>query len=113
MHRNSRAVTGLSTTTRIDTRSELLRPVSESPMTVGTRVFILSRTGEKKIVAEGLLLCPLAPGYIFSIVKVFVTSTLVSETPLILLTIAEVTTICEVVGEDPIEWNYKDFMRHP
>ncbi|XP_051115966.1 uncharacterized protein LOC127241109 [Andrographis paniculata] len=58
MYRNSVAVSGPSATTRIDTVSELLRPVSKSPMTVGTRVLILSRTREKKLVAKGLLLSP-------------------------------------------------------
>ncbi|XP_051121675.1 uncharacterized protein LOC127245076 [Andrographis paniculata] len=64
MHRNSRAVSGPSIT-RIDTVSELLRSVFESPIMVGTRVLILSRTGEKKIVAEELLLYPPAPGDTF------------------------------------------------
>ncbi|XP_051117056.1 uncharacterized protein LOC127241865 isoform X2 [Andrographis paniculata] len=113
MHRNSGAISGPSATVRIDTVSKLLRPVSKSSMTVGTRVLILSRTREKKVVAEGLLLSPPAPGDTLSLVKVFVTSTAVPDTPLILPTIAGATTFCEVVDEDPIEWNYKDLMRHP
>ncbi|XP_051134804.1 uncharacterized protein LOC127254004 isoform X3 [Andrographis paniculata] len=59
MHRNSGAVTGQAGTSRIDSVPEIPRPVSEPSMTVGTHVLLLSRTGEKKVVAEGLLLCPL------------------------------------------------------
>ncbi|XP_051120401.1 uncharacterized protein LOC127244108 [Andrographis paniculata] len=45
MHRNSGAVTGQAGTSRIDSVSELPRPVSEPGLTVGTRVLLLSRTG--------------------------------------------------------------------
>ncbi|XP_051143421.1 uncharacterized protein LOC127259853 [Andrographis paniculata] len=92
MHRNFGAVSGPSATTRIDMVSELLRPVSESPMMVGTHLLILSRTGEKKVVAKGLLLSPSTPGDTLSLVKVFVTSAAVLDTPLILPTIAGATT---------------------
>ncbi|XP_051134109.1 uncharacterized protein LOC127253519 isoform X2 [Andrographis paniculata] len=111
MHRNSGAVTGQAGTSRIDSVPEIPRPVSEPSMTVGTHVLLLSHTGEKKVVAEGLLLCPPGPGDTLSLVKVFVTSASVPDTPLILPTISGATTLRDVVGEDPIEWSYNDLMR--
>ncbi|XP_051134888.1 uncharacterized protein LOC127254059 [Andrographis paniculata] len=113
MHRNSEAVIGQTGISRIYPVSELPRHMSEPGLTVGTHVLLLSHFGEKKVVAEGLLLCPPAPGDTLSLVKVFVTSDSVSDTPPILPTIAVATTLCDVVGEDPIEWNYKDLMHHP
>ncbi|XP_051140054.1 uncharacterized protein LOC127257649 [Andrographis paniculata] len=113
MQKNSGAVTGQAGTSRIDSVSELPKPVSEPGLTVGMHVLLLSYSGEKKVVAEGLLLCPPAPGDTLSLVKVFVTSALVPDTPLILPTIAGSTTLRNVIGEDPIEWNYKDLMRRP
>ncbi|XP_051130752.1 uncharacterized protein LOC127251200 isoform X1 [Andrographis paniculata] len=50
-------------------------------------------------------------GDTLSLVKVFVTSASVPDTPLILPTISGATTLRDVVGEDPIEWSYKDLMR--
>ncbi|XP_051120684.1 uncharacterized protein LOC127244267 isoform X2 [Andrographis paniculata] len=82
-------------------------------MTIGTRVRLLSRGLEKRVVNEGVMLSLPTPGDTLAIVKVYVTAVMVPETALILPTNIGAKILGDVLDGDNIEWIYQDLVRRP
>ncbi|XP_051138666.1 uncharacterized protein LOC127256598 isoform X2 [Andrographis paniculata] len=84
-----------------------------NPLTIGSRILLISRGLEKHVVGEGVLLSDPTPGDTVDIVRVFVTTATVPEAELILRTTSGAQTLGEVVRGEPIDWTFKDFVCRP
>ncbi|XP_051139700.1 uncharacterized protein LOC127257358 isoform X2 [Andrographis paniculata] len=98
---------------RTDGRSETPGTDVLTPLTIGSRILLISRGLKKRVVGEGVLLSDPTPGDTVDIVRVFVTSATIPEAALILWTTSGAQTLGEVVRAEPIDWTFKDLVRRP
>ncbi|XP_051116560.1 uncharacterized protein LOC127241510 isoform X2 [Andrographis paniculata] len=87
---------------RTDGRLEMSGTDDHNPLMIGSRVLLISRGLEKRVVGDTI-----------DIVRVFVTPATIPEVALILRMTSGAQTLSEVVHVEPINWTLKDLVRHP